>query len=369
MKYIGKFDVTKDEIIRVMDSTGKIINKDLMPEISLEEVLEAYKIMNLSRRQDIFQNLVQRQGRLLSFLSSTGQEACEVAYSLNLIKGKDWFVSGYRNNAAWITCGVPIKNVMLYWAGNEYGAKSPDGVNVLPPNIVIGSQYSHATGIAFAEKYKGSDGIALTTTGDGGMSEGEVFEAMNFAKIHEVPVIFVCENNQWAISTPRGEQTKSLNFAIKGIAAGVPSLKVDGNDFLACYGVFKEIAQWVREGNGPFLVECETYRLGPHSSADNPDVYRDPKEFEDAKTRDPLVRLKAYLIKNKVWSDEQQEALDNEHDQYVKEQFDWMEQNKAYPLEDIFDYTFAEKNDQLEEQYLEAKRFYEKYPNSVKGGH
>jgi pyruvate dehydrogenase E1 component alpha subunit len=150
------------------------------------------------------------------------------------------------------------------------------------------------------------------------MSEGEVHEAMNFAKVHEVPAIFVCENNQWAISIPRNEQTKSLNFAVKSIGSGVPSLKVDGNDFLACYGVFKEVSQWVREGNGPFFIECETYRLGPHSSADNPDIYRDPNEFESAKTRDPLIRLKAYLIKNKVWSDAEQEALDNEHDQYVK---------------------------------------------------
>ncbi|KAF7378740.1 hypothetical protein HZH68_017154 [Vespula germanica] len=232
MIYLGKFDPLKDECVRVMDKDGNIINPKLMPKISPEEVLEAYKIMNLSRRQDIYQNTMQRQGRLLSFLSSTGQEAC-----------------------------------------NELGAKSPDGVNSLPPNIVIGSQYSQATGIAFAEKYRKSGGVVVTTTGDGGTSEGETYEAMNFAKLHEVPVVFV----------------------FKAIATGTPSIKVDGNDYLACIGVFKEVVEYVRNGNGPVFVECETYRLGAHSSSDNPDVYR-PK-------------------------DKQQEELDAEHDKLVAAEF------------------------------------------------
>ncbi|ATZ18933.1 pyruvate dehydrogenase E1 component subunit alpha [Williamsoniiplasma somnilux] len=369
MKYINKFDPLKNERVEIMDAKGKIINPKLMPEIDNDKLIEAYKLMNLSRRQDDFQNKAQRQGRLLSFLSSTGQEASEVGYAMNLIKGKDWFVSGYRNNAAWLTVGMPIRNIMLYWAGNEFGARSPEGVNSLPPNIVIGSQYSQATGLAFAEKYNKRDGIVLTTTGDGGTSEGEVYEAMNFAKLHEVPCIFVVENNKWAISTPVFQATKSLNFAVKGIAVGMPSIKVDGNDFLAVYGVFKEAAEWVRKGNGPILVECDTYRLGAHSSSDNPDIYRSPEEFEAAKLRDPLIRMKQYLKDQKLWDDKKQTKLDEEQDAFVAAEFEWMEKNKNYGLEDIFNYTYEEMDNDLKEQYSEAKAFFEKYPESKDGGH
>ncbi|AHI53332.1 pyruvate dehydrogenase (acetyl-transferring) E1 component subunit alpha [Spiroplasma culicicola] len=368
MKYIGKFDPLKDERVEIMDPTGKIINPDLMPEIKDKELVEAYKLMNLSRRQDDFQNKAQRQGRLLSFLSSTGQEASEVGFALPLIKGKDWFASGYRNNAAWLTVGMPMRNIMLYWMGNEHGGKSPEGVNSLPPNIIIGSQYSQATGLAFAEKYNKTGGVALTTTGDGGMSEGEVYEAMNFAKLHEVPVVFVCENNKWAISTPYAKSSKSINVAVKGIAVGVPSIKVDGNDFLAVYAVAKEAIEFARKGNGPVLIECDTYRLGAHSSSDNPDIYRPKDEFEVALTKDPLIRLKNYLIEQKLWDDKKQEALDKEQDEFIRAEFDWAEANKAYPLEDIFNYIYAEKTPELEKQYQEAKAFFDAHPEA-KGGH
>ncbi|AHB36785.1 pyruvate dehydrogenase (acetyl-transferring) E1 component subunit alpha [Spiroplasma apis] len=368
MKYLGKFDPIKNERVEIMDAAGKIVNKDLLPEISDEELVEVYKLMNLSRRQDDFQNKAQRQGRLLSFLSSTGQEASEFGYTWPLIKGKDWLAPGYRNNAAWLKMGVPMRNIMLYWMGNEYGAKSPEGVNCLPPNIIIGSQFSQAAGIAFAEKYKKTGGVVVTTTGDGGMSEGETYEAMNFAKLHELPVIFICENNKWAISTPYAKSTKAINIAVKGIATGIPSIKVDGNDFLAVYGVVKEAVEYVREGKGPVFIECDTYRLGAHSSSDNPDIYRPKDEFEAAQKRCPLVRMKAYLISKKVWDDTKEEALNQEQDEFIRSEFDWAEANKEYNLEDVFDFVYKEKTPDLVKQYNEAKSFFEKFPKP-KGGH
>lgn len=368
LKYLGKFDPLKNEIVSIIDKDGKITNPKLMPEISNDEIIDAYKMMNLSRRQDIYQNTMQRQGRLLSFLSSTGQEACEVAYINALNKKTDYFVSGYRNSAAWLAMGQPPRNIMLYWVGNEMGGKAPDGINCLPPNIVIGSQYSQATGIAFAEKHKKTKGIALTTTGDGGTSEGETYEAMNFAKLRELPCVFVVENNKWAISTAINEQTKSLNFAVKAIATGMPSIKVDGNDYLACIAVFKEIVEYVRSGNGPVLVECDTYRLGAHSSSDNPDVYRPKAEFEEMQKYDPLIRLKKWLINQKLWSEDKQTALDAEQDKFIAAEFSWVEQNKNYGLEDIFKYQYEKLDLFLEEQYKEAKEFFEKYPDA-KGGH
>ncbi|AKX34089.1 pyruvate dehydrogenase E1 component subunit alpha [Spiroplasma litorale] len=367
-KFLNNFDPLKNERVEIMDQNGKIINPKLMPNIKDTQILEAYKIMNLSRRQDDFQNKVQRQGRLLSFLSSTGQEACEVGYTFPMIKGKDWLVPGYRNNAAWLTAGMPMRNIMLYWMGNEYGAKSPDGINLLPPNIIIGSQFSHASGIAFAEKYKKSGGVVITTTGDGGMSEGETYEAMNFAKLHELPVIFISENNKWAISTPYSKSTKSINIAVKGIGVGIPSIKVDGNDFLACYGVVSEALEYSRNGNGPILIEFDTYRLGAHSSSDNPKIYRPEEEFQEALKRDPLIRMKNYLIEIGLWDEKKQEKLDKKQDETIAAEFEYAEKNKDYPLEDVFNYIYSEKTPELNDQYKEAKDFFDKYPDA-KGGH
>ncbi|WP_339022333.1 thiamine pyrophosphate-dependent dehydrogenase E1 component subunit alpha [Spiroplasma endosymbiont of Crioceris asparagi] len=368
-KYLFKYDPLKNEEVKMLDRNGKIIcDAAILPKISKTELLKAYKLMNLSRRQDDFQNKVQRQGRLLSFLSSTGQEAAEVGYAINLVQGQDWFACGYRNNAAWLTVGMPMKNIMLYWMGNEIGGQSPKGVNSLPPNIIIGSQFSQATGIAFAEKYRKSKAVTLTTTGDGGMSEGETYEAMNFAKLHELPVVFVCENNKWAISTPYAKSTKALNVAVKGIATGTPSIKVDGNDFLACYAVSKECIEYVRNGNGPVLIEFDTYRLGAHSSSDNPDVYRPKPEFAEAQKNDPLIRFKKYLESLKYWDDNQQQALDKEQDEFIHKQFELAEAEKDYPLENVFDFIYEKKTPELEEQLHEAQAFFKTHPR-VKGGH
>ncbi|KAF5295513.1 hypothetical protein FQR65_LT19892 [Abscondita terminalis] len=165
------------------------------------------------------------------------------------------------------------------------GAKAPDGVNSLPPNIVIGSQYTQAAGIAFAEKYLGKKGIVVTTTGDGGMSEGETYEGMNFAKIHEAPFV---------------EQTKAQNIAVKAVASGIPSIIVDGNDYFASVAVMQEAVEYVRSGKGPLFIEFDTYRLGAHSSADDPNVYRPKGEYEERLEYCPLKRLKAYMIANKI---------------------------------------------------------------------
>lgn len=368
MKFINKFNPLKNEEVKILTKDGEILDSTLVPEITNNQLLEAYKLMNLSRRQDDFQNKAQRQGKLLSFLSSTGQEACEVAYTMVMKKSVDWLVPGYRNNAAWLGAGMPMRNIMLYWMGNEYGGRSPENINLLPPNIIIGSQFSQAAGIAFAEKYKNSKGVVISTTGDGGMSEGEVYEAMNFAKLYELPVIFICEDNKYAISTPVAKSTKALNIACKAVAVGMPSIKVDGNDFLASYAVMDEVIEFVRSNNGPVLVEFNTYRLGAHSSSDNPDVYRPKEEFLEAQTYDPLIRLKKYLINKKLWNEKKQEELNNKQDNFIKSEFDYAEKNKDYPLEDIFNFIYHQKTQDLEEQYKEAKAFFQNYTDN-KGEH
>lgn len=179
-------------------------------------------------------------GKVINFLSSKGQEGVEVAYASCLRPGIDWLVPAYRNNAAWITAGYPVEKVIQYWLGNEMGSQMPKGVNILPVNIPIATQYSHATGIAFAEKYKKDKGIVITTIGDGGTSEGEFSEAINFAAIHKLAVVFFVENNQWSLDTPTAKATMSPTFAQKGTAFGVPNIRVDGNDFFAVYYATQE---------------------------------------------------------------------------------------------------------------------------------
>ena len=359
MKYFGKFDPIKNERLEIMDQNGKIINPQLMPKISKSEIINAYKLMCLSRMQDNWQNKWQRQGRMLSFLSSTGQEACEVAYALQVKQGVDWFSSAYRNNAAWLTLGVPMHNIMLYWGGNEMGSKMPENVNVLPVCIPIATQYSHATGLGFAEKYKNGPGIVFTTTGDGGTNEGEFYEAMNMGRLHDVPVIYCVENNHFAISTPLQKTTHAINFAVKGIANGIRSIKVDGNDFFACFAVSNEAAELARQGKGPSLIEFDTYRLGPHSSSDDPKVYRDQKEYENALLLDPLVRFKAYLINKKWWTQLAQDELDKEQELFVKDEFKLVETNNKVELLDVFNYLYDEMPPALQEQYQEAKVFFD----------
>lgn len=354
-KFFTKFNPFKNEIVKILDLKGKVVNPDLIPKISNEDLLKAYKLMNLSRIQDFWQNKYQRQGRLLSFLSSTGQEACEVAYGMLLKKGVDWMSAAYRNNAAWLAAGIPMENIMLYWMGNERGSITPKEINVLPVNIPIGTQYSHATGLAFAEKYKKTGGVVVTTIGDGGTSEGEFFEAMNFGKLHEVPVLFTVENNKYAISTPCAKSTKALNYAVKAVATGVESIIVDGNDFLACYAVVKEAYEMLRKGHGPLFIEFNTYRLGPHSSSDDPKVYRSDEEVTKWAGKDPLLRMKTYLIEKKLWTEDKEAELQKTYKKQVQNCFKATEKANITTIEEYFEHTYQEMTPNLVEQLAEAK--------------
>ena len=357
-KYFGKFDPLKNEMVMVIDEDGNVKNPKLMPKLSEKVILEAYRLMCLSRQQDRWDTKYQRQGRILSFLTSTGQEACEVAYAMQIQKGIDWFSGAYRNNAAWLSAGVPMHQIMLYWAGNEAGSKMPEDINVLPINIPIATQFSFAAGIGFANKYLNRKGVVISTIGDGGTSEGEFYESLNFAKLHEVPVIFCIENNQYAISTPVKKATKAQHLASKGIAVGIPNVLVDGNDFFACYAVVKEAMALARAGKGPHIIEFYTYRLGPHSSSDDPTVYRSKEELEAHEKVDPIKRMKKYLVKQKMWDDQKEEALEEEQKQYVKDEFKTMESKKEVHLEDIFKYTYSEMTENLKEELEEAKSIF-----------
>lgn len=357
--------------LQIMNEKSEIINKELMPKISDEVLLKAYKFMCLSRTQEEIQTKISEGGKNLNFLASSGQEAIEVAYAIQLRKGIDWLVPGYRNNAAWITAGLPIENIYLYWLGNEKGNKVPEDINVLPPNIPIGTQYSHATGIAFAEKFKKSDAVVITTTGDGGSSEGEVYEAMNFASIHKLPVIFFIENNQWSLTTPRYKASATNNLAIRGIGVGIPSIQVDGNDFFSVYKAVEIAIERAKKGEGPSLIEAITYRRFSHSASDikkdyineelHPDLKKTYVEIEkEWLDKDPIERLKKYLINNKKWDEKKQKSLDEVNTKLVEDGIAKAIEIKETKLEEIFEYTYASLTPQLKEQLKEAQEYFAK---------
>lgn len=348
----------KFDVFQIMNEAGKIVKPEKMPQLAPDELLKAYHFMCLSRQQEEIQTKISDGGKNLNFLASAGQEAIEVAYAMQVQPGIDWLVLAYRNNAAWITAGVPIENIYLYWLGNEFGSKMPTGINVLPVNIPIGTQYSHAVGIAFAEKFKKNPGVVITTIGDGGTSEGEVYEAMNFAALHKLPVVFIVENNQWSLTTPRQRASVTTSLAIRGVGMGIDSIQVDGNDFFASYVVVAAAIERAKSGLGPTFIEAITYRRFAHSASDIKKDYYDATLEAAWLKKDPLDRMRNYLISNKLWNLEQEAALIAENEKMIYAAIERAETNKATQLKDIFQYTYQEMPLYLQEQLQAAQEYF-----------
>jgi pyruvate dehydrogenase E1 component alpha subunit len=206
--------------------------------------------------------------------------------------------------------GYPWKLLIAGRTGDERGGQAPEGVNVLPPSITVGGHMIHAVGLAWAEALSGTDRVALTSFGDGATSEGDFHEAMNFAAVYKTPTVFLCQNNGFAISYPREEQTRSESIAMKADAYGMPGVLVDGNDVAAVLTVVGEAVDRARAGDGPTLVEAVTYRLGPHTTSDDPTRYRDEDEADEWRMRDPLERVRALLERAGGWTPEWQAQLE-----------------------------------------------------------
>ncbi|MFU8785610.1 MAG: pyruvate dehydrogenase (acetyl-transferring) E1 component subunit alpha [Candidatus Izemoplasmataceae bacterium] len=352
---LDKYDPLKKEMFQVLDKDGKVVNKELEPKIDDEVLLNMYRVMSLTRIADIKALQYQRQGRMLTFAPVSGQEAAQIG-PMAASKPEDFLVPAFREMAAMLYKGVTLEQAYLYWYGNELGSRFDDGVNVMPVNVPIGSQINHAAGIAYASKLQKKDQVAFTYIGDGGTSHGEFHEGMNFASVYSVPMIAIIQNNQYAISTPRAKQTKSETLAQKAVAYGIPGIQVDGNDVLAMYAVVKEARERAVKGDGPTLIEAFTYRLGPHTTSDDPTIYRKDEEVEEWKTKDPLLRFRKYLSNKKLWNQDKEDALQKELTEFVGTTFKKVEESGLVPLDDIFDYTYGELTKELKEQkqaYLE----------------
>ena len=335
---VKKFDPLKKKKLQTLDEEGNIVNEKLMPKLDNDTLLYMYRTMLLGRIADEKAVQYQRQGRMLTFVINKGQEAAQVG-SVAALEEQDWMVPAFRELSAYLYRGVPLEQLYLYWYGNEAGSKIPDNIRALPVNIIIGSQYAHATGLAMAAKFQKKDEVALAYIGDGGTSEGEFHEAINMAAVFQAPVVFFIQNNQYAISVPRHKQTISETLAQKAVAYGIPGIQVDGNDIFAVYAATKEAVDRARKGKGPTLIEAVTYRLGAHTTSDDPSVYRDDKEVDEWLPKEPLVRFKKYLIAQGLWSEEQEEQLRKELEDHVAESFRKVEESGRYDLEEIYKYT------------------------------
>lgn len=356
---LKKYDPLKGKMFQILDETGKIVDEKNMPKIDDKTLLHMYEVMILGRIADIKALQFQRQGRMLTYAPNKGQEAAQIGAMAALNK-TDWLVTAFREFNAMLYHGASLYQAYLYWYGNEMGSKFDEDVRILPINIPIGSQISHAAGLAYAAKLKKNDEVSIVYIGDGGTSHGEFHEGVNFGAVFNVPMIVVIQNNHWAISTPRHKATKSETLAQKAISYGIPGIQVDGNDVLAMYAVVEEAAKRARNGEGPTLIEAVTYRMGPHTTSDDPTIYRSNEEVEKWEKRDPVTRFKNYLISKDLWTEEKDVALQEKATQTVLDTFKQVENSGLVPLDDVFNYTYENLTPQLKEQLEEYKAYLEK---------
>ena len=309
-------------MVQILDETGKIVNEDLVPELNDEELVELFSDMLWSRALNDRSSRLARQGRLGFFAPTAGQEASQLASHFAFDKG-DILLPGYRDIPQLIKHGLPTYKAFLWSRGHVEGNEYPEDLNVLPPQIIIGAQYIQAAGAGLGLKRRGKQQVAFTYTGDGGSSQGDFYEGINFAGAYKAPVVFFIQNNGFAISTPRHKQTAATTLAQKAVAAGVPGIQVDGMDPLAMYVVSKAARDWALAGNGPVVIETITSRFGAHSmSGDDPKRYRTQADMDAWDKKDPLIRFRAYLEEKGLWNAEKEEALlkqvDKDLDEAVK---------------------------------------------------
>src|SRR5512136_2380796 len=344
----------KGKMFQILKPDGTL-QPNLTPPVSDQETFNLYQKMLFIRLADQRALMLQRQGRMGTYAPIWGQEACQVGSASVLQKG-DWVFPAFREIGAALMMGILLKSIFLYWMGNEEGSRAPEGINVLPVSIPVGTHPLHAVGVGWAAKLKGDKIVTVAYFGDGATSKGDFHEAMNFAGVFKTPTIFFCQNNQFAISVPRSRQTASATIAQKAIAYGFDGIQVDGNDLFAVITAMKEAVDKARAGQGPTLIEGVTFRFGPHTTADDPTKYRDNEEIERWKPLDPMVRLRSYLKGKGLWNEEVEnrmtEDAQKEIDQVVKD----AESFPAPKPEEIFEYVFAEMTAQLKEQleYLKS---------------
>ncbi|MFD1318088.1 pyruvate dehydrogenase (acetyl-transferring) E1 component subunit alpha [Loigolactobacillus zhaoyuanensis] len=294
--------------LQVLDESGQVTDQDLMPDLSDEQLIELMSQMVWTRTLDTQATKLNRQGRLGFYAPTAGEEASQLAsnYAMNQ---DDFLLPGYRDVPQLLHHGLTLTQSFLWSRGHVTGNHYSTELQALPPQIIIGAQYVQAAGVALGIKKNKGTQVAYAYTGDGGTSQGDFYEGINFAGAFQAPAIFVVQNNGFAISVPRAKQTAAPTLAQKAVAAGIPGVQVDGMDALAVYSVMKAAREFTAAGHGPVLIETMTYRYGAHTlSGDDPRRYRTEELDEIWHKRDPLTRMRHYLTAKDLWT----EAKENE---------------------------------------------------------
>jgi pyruvate dehydrogenase E1 component alpha subunit len=353
------FDATKQleqiseqfQTIQVLNEEGEVVNEAAMPDLTDEQLQELMSRMVYTRILDQRSISLNRQGRLGFYAPTAGQEASQLASQFALEK-EDFILPGYRDVPQMIWHGLPLYQAFLFSRGHFHGNQIPEGVNVISPQIIIGAQIIQAAGVALGMKKRGAKSVAITYTGDGGASQGDFYEGINFAGAFKAPAIFVVQNNRFAISTPVEKQSAAKTIAQKAVAAGIPGVQVDGMDPLAVYSAVKEARERAINGEGPTLIETLTYRYGPHTMAgDDPTRYRTSDPDNEWEKKDPLVRFRKFLEKKGIWNEEKENEVIERAKEDIKEAIKKADEAPKQKVTDLMENMYEQMPKNLEEQY------------------
>ncbi|MBI5225953.1 pyruvate dehydrogenase (acetyl-transferring) E1 component subunit alpha [Candidatus Micrarchaeota archaeon] len=335
------------EYWQVLDESGKA-DKKLETKLDDAELKRMYGHMVLCRLFDRKAVSLQRQGRMYTYAPLEGQEASQVG-AMHALAQEDVVFPTYRDHGSYLVRGAPLENLFEYWMGYEEGLKMPAGVNVFPLSITVGNHLPMAAGMAWSMKLRKRPLMSMVCFGDGATSEGDFHEAFNFSSVHKTPLVLLCQNNHWAISVPLKKQMASETVAQKALSYGAWGVQVDGNDVLAVYSAVKEARRRALAGDGPSLVECLTYRMSMHTTADDPKKYRSDAEVDEWKKRDPLARFEAYLASRKLWTPQYKADVEADATARIEAAVKTAEAFSAQP-EAMFDFVFEKRPPSLQAQ-------------------
>ncbi len=343
---VARFDVT---FLQILSENGECNGP--LPAFAHDQntLLALYRTMQLTRAFDKRAIALQRTGKIGTYAPVQGQEAIATAIGHALLPD-DVFIPYYRDYAAQIQRGVQLAEILAYWGGDERGNQFEHNQHDLPIAVPIASQCLHAAGVAFAFKHRQQARVALVSLGDGATSEGDFYEALNVAGCWKLPLVFVINNNQWAISVPLAQQTATKTLAQKAIAGGFTGLQVDGNDILATRQCIGEAIEYARAGNGPTLIEARCYRLSDHTTADDATRYQPTAEVKQAMNKEPITRFRRFLERQSWWDNTIERDMLDAIEHEVQRAVQAFQSRPAQPLASTFDYHFNTLPDYLIEQ-------------------
>ena len=336
------------ETIRLLAPDGTLLpDAEFEADLKKDDLLEIYRYMVLARRADIEGTNLQRQGELGVYTPLLGQEAAQVG-TVYALDESDWIFPSYREMAMALMRKIDPVDILHLFRGTWHGGMwDPREHRVSLFSVPIATQLLHAAGFGIAAKLDGARTVVLGCCGDGATSEGDFHEACNFAGVWRAPVVFLVQNNQYAISVPLSKQTAAPTIAVKALGYGFPGVRVDGNDVLACYAVAKDAVRRARQGEGPTLIEAVTFRRGPHSTADDPTRYREDEELKRWEALDPIARFTAYLENEGIITDEFRDAVESEAKELATHIRAEIVGAGPRPASELFEYVYSEPSEIL----------------------